>query len=173
MHLSFQNAYLEANVVIDQDQVIVQGSITHRAKFQKAELIAANPIQRMMNYSGSGLPWPCAAFAFQETPNYLEIPEDGKFVATFSYPNSFYTTDGFDKVVSSVFVILTPKDGSPSINVRLELPEQEPLQVRTLTYRPKRVNPTFYSEKEDIIGIRGAYDTMLALRGVKIHDGLA
>lgn len=171
--LSFQNAHLQATIDIENDRVKIRGSITHRAKFFKAELIAPNPINRMMNYSGSGLPWPCAAFAFQGTPNFLDIPEHGKFEADFAYPNSYYTTDGVEKVISSVFVILYPKDGSETVAVRLELPEQTPLQVRSLTYRPKMTNPTFYSDKEEIIGVRGAYDTMLALRDVKIYDGLA
>lgn len=171
--LSFQNPYLQATIDIVDDRVKIRGSITHRAKYARAELIAANPIQRMMNYSGSGLPWPCAAFAFQGTPNILEIPADGKFEADFAYPNSYYTTDGVEKVVSSVFAILYPRNGSDAVAVRMELPEQTPLQVRTLTYRPKMTSPTFYSNKEEIIGVRGAYDTMLAWRDVKIQNGLA
>lgn len=173
--LSFNNQYVACTMVITESGSIrLQGRVNNRAAYQAVEIVAPAPIDRMTNYSGSGLPFPCAAIAFDNTPNRILVGESGQFQGVFAYPNSYYTNDAFNKVVSSVFAILYPKDvNEEPIVVRMELPEQVPLTVRTLTHRPKRVDPEFYRLKEDIIGVRGAEATMRALANVKVYMGLA
>ena len=75
------------NITIKHNKITITGTITQ--PFSKAKLYAANPIDRMSNYSGSGLPFPCSYIAFDNTPNikHINTPEYG---AVFSYPNSFY-----------------------------------------------------------------------------------
>lgn len=173
--LTFQNQYVSCVINITESGALeLSGSITNRNAYQKVEIIAPAPIDRMMNYSGSGLPFPCAEIAFENTPNRIHVDASGKFQGRFAYPNSYYTHDAFNKIVSSVFAVLHPKDSRVEpIVVRMELPEQVPLTVRTLTHRPKRTSPEFYRVKEDIIGVRGAEDTMRALKDVKVYMGLA
>lgn len=173
--LTFSNEYVACTMVITESgSVQLQGRIHNRSAYKTVEVVAPAPANRMMNYSGSGLPFPCAEIAFENTPNRLLVGEGGQFQATFAYPNSYYTHDAFNKIVSSVFVVLHPhKANVEPIVVRMELPEQVPLTVRTLTHRPKRVGPEFYTLKQDIIGVRGAEDTMRALSEVKVYMGLA
>ncbi len=172
--LVFDNQYLTVQMQITESgSVELRGKITNRGAFQRVQIIAPAPIDRMTNYSGSGLPFPCAAIAFENTPNHIEVGPSGIFEGTFAYPNSYYTEDAFRKVVSSVFAVMHSSNSTEPIIVRMELPEQVPLTVRTLTHRPKRVDPEFYRAKEDIIGVRGAEATMRALSDVKVFMGLA
>lgn len=159
--------------ITESGSVQLRGRVANRGAYEHVEIIAPAPIDRMTNYSGSGLPFPCAAIAFENTPNRIDVGANGAFEGTFAYPNSYYTEDAFRKVVSSVFAVMHPRNGAEPIIVRMELPEQVPLTVRTLTHRPKRVDPEFYRAKEDIIGVRGAEATMRALSDVKVFMGLA
>lgn len=173
--LRFENQYVSCVVEITETGAVdISGSIVNMASYNKVEVVAPAPIDRMMNYSGSGLPFPCAEIAFENTPNRILVDASGKFKGRFAYPNSYYTHDAFKKIVSSIFVVLHPNASAQDpIVVRMELPEQVPLTVRSLTHRPKRTDPEFYRQKEDIIGVRGAEATMRALNDVKVYMGLA
>lgn len=171
--LTFENQYVSAQMQITESGSIqLRGRVANRKAFDHVEIVAPAPIDRMTNYSGSGLPFPCAAIAFENTPNRIDVGADGVFAGTFAYPNSYYTEDAFRKVAPSVFAIMHNKGQEPVV-VRMELPEPVPLTVRTLTHRPKRTDPEFYRVKEDIIGVRGAEATMRALADVKVYMGLA
>lgn len=173
--LNFNNEYVSCTMVITESGSIrLQGRVNNRGAYRAVEIVAPAPADRMMNYSGSGLPFPCAAIAFENTPNRIIVGDNGLFQGVFAYPNSYYTNDAFNKIVSSVFAILYSKDEKVEpIVVRMELPEQVPLTVRTLTHRPKRVDPEFYRVKEDIIGVRSAEATMRGLSDVKVYMGFA
>lgn len=171
--LVFENQYVTAQMQITESGAVqIRGRVANRGAYDHAEIIAPAPIDRMTNYSGSGLPFPCAAIAFENTPNRIVVGPNGTFDGVFAYPNSYYTEDAFRKVPPSVFAILH-RDGSEPIHVRMELPEPVPLTVRTLTHRPLRTDPEFYRIKEDLIGVRGAEATMRALNDVKVYNGLA
>ena len=43
---------------INNAQVTVNGKVKNHRKYKEIEIFAANPINKMMNYSGSGLPYP-------------------------------------------------------------------------------------------------------------------
>jgi hypothetical protein len=172
---SFQNAHV--NCVIQElpdHELRLSGIVLNPSKYKRIEVIASNPIDRMTNYSGSGLPFPSGAVAFEATPNWINIDpaSDGHFDGVFKYPNSYYTQDAKTKIKPSVFVILTPASGDPTF-VRLELPD--PLPIRTLTYREGRdaLGPSFYTIKDDIIGVRTAEETMRRLAAAKMERGLA
>jgi hypothetical protein len=172
---SFQNAHV--NCVIEELPALelrLRGLVLNPAKYKRVEVIAPNPIDRMASFSGSGMPFPCGAIAFEATPNWINVDPagDGHFEGVFKYPNSYYTQDAKTKIKPSIFVILTPAAGEPTF-VRLELPD--PLPVRTLTHREERgvLGPSFYTIKDDIIGVRGAEETMRRLAAAKMERALA
>ena len=90
-------------VSVKDNKVIIHGTINK--SFSRAKLMAANPIDRMSNYSGSGLPFPCADIAFENTPNLKHITTSN-FGATFEYPNSYYLPNGIDKVPPTIYLIV-------------------------------------------------------------------
>lgn len=175
--LEFNNEHVSCVVEISEDWRLLklQGTIRSPLNFQKMIVIAANGPDQMTTYSGSALPFPNNAIAFDGTPNIIEVAASGHFSKVFSYPNSYYAPDGCTKIQPSIFFTLyRPNKATPDV-FTLELPELIPLQVRTLTHRPLRQvkGPYFYSDKADIIGVRSAYDTMVAWKDVKIYNGLA
>jgi hypothetical protein len=151
----------------------IHGKINNPSDYSRIELLAANPIDRNMSYSGSGLPFPCPSIAFDESPNYYLVPENGIISnVIFMYPNSYYTIDGKTKIPPSLFVTLHPKNGEKNIHVRLELNDLLPL--RTLTYRPHHVaGPLYYSAKEQLIEIQGAEATARTYANYKIKYDIA
>jgi hypothetical protein len=172
---TFKNAYVQCDVeskIGAGNNIVLHivGKVMDPSSFEKMEVYAANPIDRMTNYSGSGLPFPCAALAFENTPNYAIIPVDGNFVVDFKYPNSYYSSDFYTKVVSSIFVKLW-RAGTDPIDIRFELPDM--LFLRTLTYRTMRQGPLYYSVKEDILPIAGAEATMRNLAAAKVQNNIA
>lgn len=117
------------------------------------QLLAAHPIQRMTSYSGSGLPFACPNMAFHNTPNNVSITGNGAFDVFFSYPNSYYTNDGLQRIPPSLFFVLVPAEGDPD-TVQFKLDEEDPLQLRSLTHRPGRSQgPWFYQAKDEVLGV--------------------
>lgn len=174
--LTFDHTLVHCVAELGADRtVLLTGHVRDAGQYGRIELMAAAPIDRRVSYSGSGLPFPCAAVALDGTPNYAEVPvtPDGAFTARFEWPNSYLSDDATAKVPPSVFVVLTPRVGGRPVLVRLELPDDLP--VRTLTDRAERsaLGPAFYSAKADVIGIRGAEETMRALAAIKMMRGLA
>lgn len=177
MSYSFSNEHVDCNIDIDGHQLIVSGIIKTIAEFDFAEIVAPNPIDRRVSYNGSGLPFPCAAIAFEKTPNYKKVTakDNGQFRVFFLYPNSYYSEDGFTRVLPSIFVVLKreSKNQEP-VFVRFELPMDPIFNVRTLTYRDKpRQGPEFFSMKEEVIGICGAEETMRRYKDAKMFNDLA
>jgi hypothetical protein len=155
MNRVYQDRYASFQVNVTEDMTLhVQGRVSNPSSFLRMELFAASPIDRMTSYAGSGLPFPCPGYAFDHTPNYVEIASEGAFHATFSYPNSYYTEDHLEKVKPSIFLKLTTRGNEAPITVRYELPEVSPLPLRSLTHRPGRAaGPAFYAAKEELMGI--------------------
>jgi hypothetical protein len=176
MSYSFKNAHVECIARVVGDEIHLTGKFNDLDQYDTAEILAANPIDRMTNYSGSGLPFPCAAIAFDMTPNYTILTDkSGVFSVLFSYPNSYYTEDGFTKIPPSIFFILRSASRDP-VFVKFSLPYQDSiLHVRTLGYRPKHsMGPAYYAMKEDVMGIPSSAEaTMRAYKSLKINDDLS
>jgi hypothetical protein len=155
----------------------LRGSFKSPSSFSKIECLAAAPIDRFMNYSGSGLPFACANMAFENTPNYyLFRPEEtfGGFDITFVYPNRYYTADHTTLVAPSIFFGFTPISGNSPTYVRFELPTPESLSLKSLGHRPERKGPEFYSAKADIIGVPINQETYLrSIGSIKSKYGVA
>jgi hypothetical protein len=173
--MNFQNEYVECVVEReDNDVLYISGYVTRMDQFDRVEIFAANPIDRMVNYTGSGQPFPCSRIAFEGTPNYKVIgSKSGGFDVRFKYPNSYYTEDQFTRIPPCIFFKMSRANSDP-VFVRFELPLQDDvLNVRTLTYRTTpRQGPEYYAAKEIAIPICGAEKTMRLYRQLKIEQDL-
>lgn len=168
---NFRNDYVDCVLDIVGRHVRVAGNVRVPSSFDKMIVMAPNSIDRTISYTGSGLPFPCPNMAFENTPNYAIISESGGFDVTFSYPNSYYTSDTLHRVPPSVFFTLE-KDGQESINVRIDLEDELPL--KTLTHRPGRSDPDFaFYNRERIIPPQSAEGVMRSLAYAKSAFNIA
>lgn len=169
----FNNKHVTCSVELQENfTIVLQGTIHEPNKYVAMELMAAAPIMQMTSSAGSGLPYPCAAQAFDNTPNHHRIAPNGVFNVRFYYPNSYYLEDGRTKITPSLFVVLHPTaSASEPIHIRFELPD--PLALRTLTHRPTRTGPEFYAAKELVLGVQSQEAILRQLGDVKEHYGIA
>lgn len=180
MSYKFDNDFVQCVVTFlksernDNVRIRLQGTIKQIGSARSAIVSAANPIDRMSNYTGSGLPFPCARIAFENTPNHARVSDpSGQFDLDFAYPNGYYTLDAYSKIEPSIFVTIEWKDASREQTV-VRLPLDDPLPIRTLSYRPNYYKgPHYYAVKSDVIGIRGAEATMRALAEAKVAYDIA
>ena len=157
-HLENDHVELHANVM--EQTVYLTGSIKRPSNYNEKYIMAPNPIDRMLNYSGSGLPFPCPSIAFENTPNYYEIPKDGEIQAIFTYPNSYYTMETQEKIIPSIFITLK-RNGATPLYYQMQLEDTLPLRTST-TYRPAfKKGPEFYAKKEEIMGIPPSQEWIL------------
>ena len=107
--MAFNDEYTLFDINYSKDYTTLQinGSIKNSAMYSSVIIIAANPIDRMSNYSGSGLPFPNYEIAFENTQNIHKIDRTGIFDVSFKYPNSFYMPDGINKIKPSIYFIFT------------------------------------------------------------------
>ena len=151
------------DINIQGDKVIINGNINKT--FAKAKLLAANPIDRMSNYAGSGLPFPCSDIAFDNTPNIHHI-NTPSFTATFSYPNSFYMPNGIDKVPPTIYLIVDDEIYETKVL-------KDPLPLKTLTYRQYESREKFHSYKHHNLPIANQYDVMVAYKDMKTKQNIS
>jgi len=150
--------------------IYIQGQVKNASMYRKMMVIAPNPIDRMTNYSGSGLPFPCSEIAFENTPNKHIISSDGNFSVTFRYPNSFYLPNGVDKMKSPIyFVLYLP--GSDVNHTKFEL--HDLCALRTLTNRAARKGPEFYASKDYLLPIANAETVMREYSRAKVEHDIA
>ena len=169
--MEFNNEYVQCYVqFLDNcSHIKITGVIKNRGVYSNVLLLAANPIDRMGSYSGTGLPFPCADVAFEGTSNSQVISSETINV-TFTYPNSYYTVANKKKLVSSIFFIFETKDGETNV-VRFELKDLYPL--RTLTNRESRNGPEFYATKYDLLPVDTAEVIMREYARIKVSNNIA
>lgn len=176
MSYKFSNAYVDCDVQVQDQQLVINSVVKRFDRYDYVEVIAANPIGRSMSYNGSGLPYPCAQIAFEKTPNFKKITKEDRGMTTvfFQYPNSYYTEDGLSRVPPSIFYIFKSNNqGLEPLFIRFELPMDPILNVRTLTYRARpRQGPHVFAMKEAAIGICSAEETMRKYKDAKIFADL-
>jgi hypothetical protein len=167
----FNDEYTGFNIVFSNDHSSLRltGSVKNNAMFNDIVIIAANPIDRMSNYSGSGLPFPNYEIAFENTPNIHKVEDSGIFDITFKYPNSFYMPDGINKIKPSVYFIFTDNNNN-SFRIQYEL--HDLFALRTLVNRESRKNPEFYGAKDYILPIDTAEKVMYAYSRAKIENDI-
>tara|TARA_B110000444_G_C18595404_1_gene480450 strand:+ start:52 stop:564 length:513 start_codon:yes stop_codon:yes gene_type:complete len=163
-----QHINLKVTYYKDYSKIKLTGNVKNPGQYKNIVLMAPNPIDRMSNYSGSGLPFPNNEIAFENTPNRVDISGSGVINTVFTYPNSFYMPDGINKIVSSVFLQLMDKNNEVT-HVYYKLHDMNAL--RTLINRDSRKNPEFYAAKDYILPIATAENVMRAYAKAKIeHD---
>jgi len=170
---SYKNEHVQCDVsFLSSHEIRIVGSIVNPGSFQQRILFAAAPIDRMMNYSGSGLPFPSADVAFDNTPNQIQIDRHGMFDVVFKYPNAYYKSDFFEKMLPSIFFSLLEYGKAQPFYVQFTLPD--PLPLRTLGYRPNHEGgPIYYAAKENLLPIASAQDTMLYYADAKARYDIA
>lgn len=149
----------------DDGSIYIKGTIN--TPFDSAKLIAANPIDRMSNYSGSALPFPCADIAFENTPNEKKISTPS-YDAVFSYPNSYYMPNGIDKIPPTIYLVV---DGE--IVESKVLPERDITMLRTLTYRQSASRERFHAYRHGALPIATQEHIMYAYKNMKIQENIA
>jgi hypothetical protein len=159
------NEYVSCTITeIENNKINIIGFIKNPKNYQYMIIMAPNTIDTITSYSGKGLPFPCEKIALENTPNFEVISSDGKFNIIFSYPNSYYTPDGYNKIKSPIIFSLDNK------KIIIELKDKYPL--KTLCDR-KRGDPNFYGTKEFILPIGTAEEVMNYYSYAKLNYNIA
>lgn len=148
---AFDNQYANIQIKKNNNRLLIKGFIKNPSNFKNKAIIAPNPIDTITSFSGKGLPFPCETIAFDNTPNFSIIPDNGIIDVIFLYPNSYYTPDGYTKIKSPIIIHLD------AIKIIMELKDNCPL--KTLRDRV-RGNPNYYGLKELILPIGTAEEVM-------------
>ena len=103
---------------------------------------AANPAGYHTSFTGSGIPYPNAEVAFDNTPNRGIIKTiDGSFMIQLYYPNAFYAGLCNVYVEPTVFFQVSKKNSqSPVLALKLG----HSIPFRSHTYPQTRTGPMFY-----------------------------
>lgn len=166
----FNDEYVYLNVSNqNSSKLLIEGYVKNPLQYNKMLVLAPNPIDRMINYSGSGLPFPNEHIAFENTKNMFLINGSGVINTTFSYPNSFYSRDGKTKMLPSIYIELTRGDNIP-FQLQYELKDFN--NLRTLINRESRKGPEFYGNKDAILPIDTAENVMYAYSNAKIQKDI-
>jgi hypothetical protein len=169
--MNFNDEHANFNVIFSENHLTIKliGNVKNASMYKKIILMAPNPIDRMSNYSGSGLPFPNNEIAFENTPNYVNISNTGVINTVFSYPNSFYMPDGINKIISSVFIVFTENNGNV-FQKYYKLHDMNAL--RTLINRSGRNGPEFYAARDYLLPIDTAENVMYAYAKAKIENDI-
>ena len=135
----------------DKNYIIIKGNIKNPNNYTKMAIMAPNPIDKITSFSGKALPYPCEMIAFENTPNFKIINKDGIINTIMKYPNSYYSPDGYTKIISPIIISLDEK------KIIIEMKDKCPL--KTLRDR-QRGNPSFYGRREFIVPIGTAEEVM-------------
>lgn len=156
MTYNFKNEYMTLIVKEIADNMLdINGTIVMLSDYTVMTLFAANPIDRMMNYVGSGLAFPNPQIAFENSPNIHSINHTGVFHTIFKKPNAYYSIDTQILVPPSLFIRLEGNTAEPTL-VHFKLDNHLPL--KTVYYRDERTGPDFYEQRATRLGIRSQED---------------
>lgn len=144
--------------------MIIKGFLKNSSSYHKKLIIAPNPPDVRTSYSGSALPFPCQEIAYEKTKNFYEITNNGVIDVRFKFPNSYYNQEGTKKLVSPFALILDKN------NYVYETKDLYPL--KTLRDRV-RGNPNFYAQKDVLLPVADAEDTMNNYSDLKLKLNLA
>ena len=170
----FNDEYTSFSVAFNGDHSLLQitGSVKNNALYNSVVINAANPIDRMTNYSGSVLPFPNYEIAFENTPNIHKVDSSGTFNISFKYPNSFYMPDGINKIIPSIYFVITDGTNGANNSFRIQYELHDIVALRTLVNRSARKNPEFYAAKDYILPIDTAENVMRAYARAKIENDI-
>lgn len=148
----FSDEYAKFSVEITGNNVKIMGAINNPNLYKKRILTAPAPHNSIMSYSGSFLPFPNQEIAFENTKNLYIIDINGIINANFTYPNSYYSPDGYSKIRSPIILIID------DTKIIYELDDLCPLK----TIRDRvRGDPRFYAVKEILLPVSTAEQNMI------------
>ena len=148
--------YTCEGVVLDSGdgEFVVRGSVNSILTNPTVIFWAPNPPTYTQSYTGSGLPFPNADIAYENTPNRgAVLAEGGQFEFRVRYPNSYYMGLGSVLVEPSVHIKVCENGKSGKVET-IKLGNGIPF--RSLTYPPvqsgtaPRKNPMFYAGREKL-----------------------
>jgi len=146
MHSEINSSDVSATIEIANRSVTIHGRIKEHVVDQKLSFAAAAPADKRSSFSGSGLPWPSAALAFEQTPNIGTVscdPATGAFTITMTVPNAYYVSLGSIYVGPKIY--LSWHNGHMKRERALDLGEG--IAYRKLTYPWQRSNTMFYDNQ--------------------------
>ena len=152
----YSNQHSCDGVVLDSGdgEYVVKGHINTKTPNAKVLFWAANPPTYTTSYTGSGLPYPSANIAYENTPNRGAVQANGgHFEFRVRYPNAYYMGLGSVYVEPCVHIKVCEEGGDNKVH-RIALGNGIPF--RMLTYPPSlpntaaRKNPMFYSGRQDL-----------------------
>jgi hypothetical protein len=174
--MQFDNIFVNCSVTFSNDykNITISGTVKNASQFNQMLLIAPNPIDRMSNYSGSGLPFPCGDIAFDNSPNKYIIEKNGYFNVIFKYPNSYYAQDGKTKIVSSIFFILDYGNNGNSNKEFIRFELKDLCVLRTLADRQSKFKgPEYYAARDYLLPLDTAENVMRAYSTAKVEFDIA
>lgn len=170
MNMNFENEFIKCKVkMINKREIKILGKIVTGDLYDSVTLLAANPVDNITSFSGTGMPFPNSDYAFENTQNKYVIGKSGFFDVNFTYPNSYYINNGKTKLVSSIFFIFEDYEGVKKF-IRFELKDLFPL--RTLINREARNGPEFYNSKYELLPIDTAYQVMIDYKNMKVKNDI-
>tara|TARA_B100001758_G_C18393428_1_gene604394 strand:- start:1486 stop:1983 length:498 start_codon:yes stop_codon:yes gene_type:complete len=160
--MNFNNEYVSSIIKVIDNKVKITGNSKQN---YLVEIVAANPADKLGNYSGTNLPFPNYDIAFENTPNYHKV-ENNIFDITFEYPNSYYSLDkGMIQINPSIKFMIYKNEELIS-NISVELPNK--CNLKTLINRNINHVPEFYDDKYHILPVATAENTMYNYSDFKI-----
>ena len=131
----------------NNQKVTIHGRIKEHVQDNKLSFAAAAPADRRASFSGSGLPFPNAAQAFENTPNIGTVNTDsatGAFHITVTMPNAYYVAIGSMYVQPRIY--LSWHNGHMKRERAINL--SEGIAYRKLTYPWQRYSAMFYDNRQ-------------------------
>lgn len=127
----------------DKNAVKIVGKVNENVKDATLTFSASAPCDRRTSFSGSGLPFPNAEQAFDNSPNVgsIKLGRNNTFILEMLIPNSYYM--GLGTILIPPTVYFTYNNGYAVKNQSIKICDSIP--YRTLTYPVSRVNCSFYS----------------------------
>lgn len=164
MEDKIDNDYVSCSIKKINNKLLIKGFVKNPMNYKKKILIAPNPVDKITSFSGKNLPFPCESIAFENTPNFKVIDDNGLIDVEFSYPNSYYSPDGYKKIKSPIVFSLDDK------KIIIELKDYCPL--KTLSDR-SRGDPNYYAMREYVLPLGTAEQNMNNYSYAKIVYNIA
>lgn len=163
--MKFDNKYVSGNITFKDNKVLIKGTVKINSK--DITIVAANPPDKLGNYSGTGLPFPNVDIAFENSKNFHKI-NGNSFDVNFDYPNSYYNfSNNGEKVKPTIYFI----NNNDNDNVIVELPDN--CNLKTLVNRNNYHNPAFYDSKNYVLPVATAEKSMYNYANYKIVNNKA
>ena len=104
--ISIADDKIDCKVSFINKEMIIKGYLKNPISYKSRFIIAPNPPDNIISYSGSALPFPNEEIALEKTKNYYEIGIDGVIDLKFKFPNSYYNPEGTKKFKSPFLLII-------------------------------------------------------------------